>query len=134
VQIPKAQTNKARQLIRRRGVQYAFIRAKVDSYGQPVLDGDGNPVTEKQITVTGIFHESGTNFVLATSEAAKIQTTPRPAILSMMESAKDIVVGDRLTVPPESGTWYKVTAVNDMGNVGLFADISLEVVADGLQF
>lgn len=134
MRVPQLQSHKIRHLIQRHGVEYGFIRSKKDGFDQPVLDDNGNPIADEPLSVMGIFHESGSNFSLMTSEAAQVQSKPVPAVLAMWEQGKEVAVNDRLTVPPDCGIWYKVTAVNDIGNVQLFADISLEVIADGLQF
>lgn len=133
MQIPKLQQNKIKQLIKRHGVQYQFERAKKDDFNQPVLDDDGNPVMQTEVEVSGVFHETGSNFVLITTDSAKVQSKPSPAIITMMEYATGLKIDDQLTVPPGSIKRYKVVSVNDLGNVGLFADISLELIADGTE-
>lgn len=133
MRIPKLQENKIKQLIKRHGVDYQFERAKKDDFNQPILDAEGNPVIEKVAEVSGVYHETGSNFVFITTDSAKVQSKPSPAIIAMMDRANSLKMDDQVTVPPGSDKRYKVVSVNDLGNVGLFADISMELIADGTE-
>lgn len=133
MKIPKLQAVKVQQAIKRNGVAYSFDRAKTDKFDQPVLDKDGNPVVEEVCIVKGIFHETGTGFVLITSDAAQVQSKPTPSVLAMLKDTKTLKINDAVFIPPNGSISYKVVSVNNIGNIDLFADIALEVIADGTE-
>jgi hypothetical protein len=128
------QAHKIKHALARYGVEYQFERALKDKYGQPILDENGDPVYYPvEGAIKGIFHEAGTDFLLNLSDAATTHSKPQPAILAYWEDGQSLRVNDRVFVPPGSGRQYKVVAVNDVGNLELCADISLEVFEDGLS-
>lgn len=130
---PKLQEHKVKHALDKYGVEYGFVRATKDKFGQPVLDEEGNPVFEPVGPLKGIFHETGTSFTLIISDAAAVHTKPAPSILTLSDEMPPLEINDVVAVPPESNRVYKVVSVNDIGNLGLFADISLEVLLNGIS-
>lgn len=129
---PKMQAHKFKHALDKYGVDYEVLRPAKDKYGQPLLNPDGTPVyDEVVIPVRGIYSEQGTGFTFVIGDAATVHTKPIPTITTMYEQTPDIHVGDMVTVPPGGERVYKVVTVDDIGNLGLFAGISMEVVLDG---
>lgn len=132
MRVPKMQLQKLRNNLNYHGDAYEFGTPKLNEYGEPVRDDDGNFVYETVHTLNGIFHESGSGFIQVIVESAEVQSKPQPAILARYEDAKDIKIGETVLVPAAGNRRYEVVSVNDIGNLGLFADISLEVILDGV--
>lgn len=129
---PKLTEHKVKQAIRVHGVQYTFTRADMDEFDQPKLDLDGNQVFLPYKEVPGIYHETGQGFTLVVGEAGAVPSKPTPSILTMLEDSEGIQIRDRVAVPPGSDLIYSVVSINDIGNLGLFADIALEVIVNEL--
>lgn len=128
--LTRMQKYKVQKYVNWYGVDYFFTRPKHDDLKQPVLDAKGDPVSEVVQTIRGVFHKTGQSFVLVTGDSGRIQNKPVPSILAMMDdSAANLQVGDWVHV---QGNDYKITSVNDIASFGLFADISLELILNGL--
>lgn len=130
---PKLQEHKVKHALAKYGVEYEFARTAKNKFGEPILDDEGNVVFEPVAPIKGIFHETGTSFIMVIGDAASVHTKPTPAILTLFEGSGLLQTNDVVTVPPESGRVYKVVSINDIGNLGLFADISLEVLLNGIS-
>lgn len=130
---PPLQARKVEQAIKRSGMEYQFKRAKTNKFNEPVLDKTGASVMEPVKSIKGLFHETGTHFILIASDAAKVQTKPTPAVLAMYKDAEGLQTEDKVEIPQNSGRQYKITSISDIGNLGLFADICLEVVLNGVS-
>lgn len=128
--LTRMQRYKVQKYINWYGLDLDFHRAKLDDLKQPVLDEKGNPVTEVIQTIRGVFHKTGETFVLIAGDAGRIQNKPVPSVLAMLdEKTEDIEVDDWVIVEENM---YKVVSVNNVGSLGLFADVSLELVLNGL--
>lgn len=113
------QKAKMAQIIRVEGVDYTFLRDQLDEYGEPT-----GALSEVAI-VRGIWHESQGYVTLVSGEASTVRSKPSPQILTMAEWAKPIQQDDFIEV---DGQRYLVTGKHDPTNLGIAADISLEVV------
>lgn len=123
---PPLQIHKLKQAIKSHGVTYEFKRPPVDDFGDAIPDAE----LVVEATAGGIFSESGTGFIMIIGEAATVHSKPSPAIATLLEDAEGIKIEDLVRA---NNATYKVTAVNDLGNLGYFAGISLEVILDGSE-
>lgn len=123
---PKLQQHKIKRLINRYGVEYQFTRKPLDDFKEP--SGE----LETIVTITGIYYETGGQVVLTVGDAASVTSKLQPAILTLLdENAKTLQQNAIVEIQPNSNRFCKVVAVTDIGNVGLFASISLEGVLNG---
>lgn len=112
------QKAKLSRIILVEGSNYVFTRDQLDEYGEPT--GDSPPVA----TIRGLWHESQSYVSLKKEEASTVRSKPSPQILVMADDARSIEQGDLLFT---NGKKYTVSGIHDPTNLGVAADISLEV-------
>lgn len=112
------QKAKLARIIRENGLEYTFLRQNLDEYGEP-LQG-----LTKIVTLWGLWHESQSYVSLKKEDASTVRSKPSPQVLAIAEDAKLIEQGDLLLVGSQK---YTVSGVHDPTNLGIAADISLEV-------
>ena len=116
VEIQKA---KLKRIIDLQGVEYTFHRDNKDELEAPT--GESTDVA----TIKGLWHEPQGYISLTSGDASTVRSKPQAQILTLYEMKGDISQGDYLMI---EGTRYNVTGVHDPTNLGIAADISLEVV------
>ncbi|MBC5689780.1 hypothetical protein H8S37_12715 [Mediterraneibacter sp. NSJ-55] len=110
------QTYALSRLIESRGQQATIYREVENEFHEPVgtqIIGD----------FRGLFHEANGYLGVSIVEAGKIYTAKQPMFL--MAYTADIEKQDILEI---AGRRFRVTGLDDLGNLGLFMDISLEVI------
>lgn len=105
--------------IRVNGKRYTVLRDGLNQFKEP--DGTQSVVVE----LVGLWHESGSYFTLQGADGSTVQSKKTPRVLTLMEYAKGIKQGDFIFA---HGTRYNVNGVDDVSELGVFADISLEAV------
>lgn len=113
------QTHVLSRLIETRGQQAAIYREAENEFHEPV----GTQIIGE---FQGLFHEANSYLGVSITEAGKIYTAKQPMFLMVytMEHTADIREQDILEI---AGRRFRVTGLDDLGNLGLFLDISLEV-------
>lgn len=110
--------------IKTHGQTFTFLRDGKNRYGEPT--GTKTEVT----SVQGLFHQSRGFITKDTSDGTTSRTKPQPQILCLSgDDVKLIQQGDTLEY---SGQLYTVTGVDDVNNLGIACDISLEMFDNGL--
>lgn len=114
------QTYVLSRLIEARGQQATIYREVENEFHEPVgtqIIGD----------FRGLFHEANGYLGVSIVEAGKIYTAKQPMFLIVytMVHTADIRKQDILEI---AGRRFRVTGLDDLGNLGLFMDISLEVI------
>lgn len=109
------QTHILRRLIRLRGQTAEIYRLKRDEFHEPAG-------TESLGNINGLFHEASGYLGAMIVEAGKTYTARQPMFLC--EYTERIQKEDLLELP---GKRYRVTGLDDLGNLHVFLDISLEV-------
>lgn len=109
------QTHILRRLIRLRGQAAEIYRLKKNEFHEP----DG---TESLGNIGGLFHEASGYLGAMIVEAGKTYTAKQPMFLC--EYTEKIQKEDILEM---QGIRYRVTGLDDLGNLHVFLDISLEV-------
>ena len=71
----------------------------------------------------GLFHEANGFLNVSLVEAGKVRTQKEPKLL--IRYTKDVNKNDKVTV---DGATYKVIGIDDLGNLHLCLDLSLEAV------
>lgn len=116
IQFQKA---KLKRLVDVQGLSYTFYRDGKNELGEP------NGTIQEVLTLTGIWHESQGYIKTTSGDASTVKSKPQSQILTLWDSVGGISQGDYLLVGKSR---YNVTGVHDPTNLGVAADISLEVV------
>lgn len=122
----KFEVAKLKKELKTSGINYEFKRLKVNDFGEPI--GDSEVVT----TIKGLYHEQNSNVQITTGETTQIRTKKIPMILCLYDDAALVAlkVGDVVKINSKT---FKVTGVVNIQEWNIIADISLEVVDDGVQ-
>lgn len=114
--------NKLLRQIKQNGQIFNFSRFKKNSYGEETDE------VELSFNVNGIFHEGGgyggmLNIELYERDGARTITKMKPMILCLYEEGIKLQIDDVVIV---SGNIYKVVAKNNIKNLNIAFDVSLE--------
>lgn len=122
----KFEAAKLKKELKTSGIDYEFKRLKVNDFGEPTEE------SEVVATITGLYHEQNSNIQITTGETTQIRTKKIPMVLCLYEDATlaALKVGDVVTINSKT---FKVTGVVNIQEWGIIADISLEVVDNGVQ-
>ena len=117
---------KIKRELKRSGIDYEFKRSGVNDFGEPV----GEPTAVG--TIRGLYHEQNSSVQVTTGDTTQVRTKKIPMILCLYEDAASLVlrVGDELKINNKT---LKVTGVVNIQEWNIIADISLEVVDNGVQ-
>ena len=120
----KFEQAKLKRLLSTYGIEYHFERLEKNEFGEPSV-----PRTpSKTVDVVGMYHEQSQVVQMSTSNGTRYRTEKRPLILAEYDVASKLVVDDRLV---HNGVEYKVVGVRNINDIGVYGDISLEVIDDG---
>lgn len=118
--------NKITRQIKWNGKSFTFIRYKKNEYHEI----NYNEV-EMEVTLEGVFHEGGgyggmLNIELYSRDGGRTVTKMKPMILCLKsEESTNLIIDDVVKV----GDYiYKVVEKNDIQNLGIAFEISLEIV------
>lgn len=122
----KFEAAKLKKELKTSGINYEFKRLKVNDFGEP--NGDNEVVT----TIKGLYHEQNSDVQITTGETTQIRTKKIPMILCLYDDVALVAlkVGDVVKINSKT---FKVTGVVNIQEWNIIADISLEVVDDGVQ-
>lgn len=123
----KFEVYKLSRELKRSGVEYEFKRAKKNDFGEPEDDEEDDVGIIK-----GIYHEQNGHVQVTVGDTTQVRTKKVPNILCLYEDIAPLKLqtGDRVSF---GGKVYEVTGVVDIQNWNIIADISLEVVDNGIQ-
>lgn len=111
------QVNKISRAIRTQGSSFTFVRPEENEFGEPI----GNASLE--IVITGLYHTTG-GFVTANgADGSTTRSKRSPMVLTLIEDSKKLQSGDKLEY---RGKTYTITEVQDVAELGICAEISLE--------
>ena len=77
-----------------------------------------------------MYHEENSNIQVTTGDTTQVRTKKIPMILCAWDEAKDLLIGDFTIINRKV---FKVTGVVNIQEWSIVADISLEVVDNGIQ-
>ena len=120
----KFEAYKLRRELKRIGKEYEFKRAKLNDFKEPTKD---SVVAGK---LTGLYHEQNSNVSITTGDTTQTRTKKVPMILCLYEDATFLKIGDKVKINSKD---FKVTGVVNIQEWNIIADISLEVIDDGIQ-
>lgn len=117
---------KVKREIKRNGTEYTFIRNKANEFGEPASG------TTTLGSIKGLYHEQNSNVAVTTGDTTQTRTKKIPMVLCLWDDVSPVVlkVGDVTMI---NGKVFKVTGVTNIQEWGIIADISLEIVDDGVQ-
>lgn len=116
---------KVKRELKRSGRDYKFTRPGVNDFGEP-LDKE-----EEVGELRGLYHEQSEHIAVTMSDTTQVRTKKVPSILCLYEDVASLalVVGDRVKLNEKT---MKVTGVVNIQEWNLIADVSLEVVDNGV--
>lgn len=122
----KFEAAKLKKELKTSGIDYEFKRLKVNDFGETTEE------SEVVATIKGLYHEQNSNIQITTGETTQIRTKKIPMVLCLYEDAAlaALKVGDVVTINSKT---FKVTGVVNIQEWSIIADISLEVVDNGVQ-
>lgn len=120
----KFEAYKIRRELKKSGREYEFNRAELNEFKEP---------TDKILLagkLTGLYHEQNGNISVITGDTTQTRTKKIPMILCLYEDANFIKVQDIVKINSKT---FKVTGIVNVQEWNIIADISLEVIDDGIQ-
>lgn len=120
----KFEAYKIRRELKRTGNLYEFKRAKLNNFKEPT---DEELLAGK---LMGLYHEQNSHVSVTTGETTQTRTKKTPMILCLYEDAKTLKLGDMVKINSKK---LKVTGIVNIQEWNIIADISLEVIDDGLH-
>lgn len=122
----KFETYKLRRELKRSGIDYEFLRAVPNKFGEP------SDEYEKVGVIRGLYHEQNGHIQVTTGDTTQVRTKKIPTILCLYDDTTPLKLqtGDVAMI---NGKTYSVAGIVDVQNWNVFADISLEVFDNGIQ-
>lgn len=116
---------KVKRNILMHGCEFTFSRVHKDDFGEDT------GTTETVVTLQGLFHQSRSYISQSTgSDTGRIiRTKPQPMILALLNEYSELILADDIVTYNQAK--YRVTGKNDLNNLGIAYDISLELIDDG---
>lgn len=108
--------------IKTHGEEYTFYRKRLDQYKQDTGE------TEEVATVRGLYHTEKGYVTETSGDYGKTRTRGNPKLLIMFDQIGDIQKNDIVVV---NGNVYNVVDLNNVAELNVVYDLSLEVVLDG---
>lgn len=114
--------SKITRAINTHGKEFVFTHFESNDYGEP--SGDSS-----EITIKGLFHQTRSYITKNTTDGTIARSKPQPQILTFHNSSSmSLSIKDKLEY---DGKLYSVIGVDDIGNLGVADDISLELIDNG---
>lgn len=108
--------------IRTHGQEFTFKRYNTNDFGEPLAE-------YTETTIQGLYHQTRGYITKSVSDGTISRSKPQPQILTLVdETSKSLLVGDEVEYNEKT---YKVTGIDDVNNLGIAIDISLELTDDG---
>ena len=102
--------------LERHGQQCSFSREVENKFHEKAWE-------EGRLKCRGLFHEANGFLYVSLVEAGKVRTQKEPKLL--IRFTKDVHKNDKVTVGDSA---YKVIGIDDLGNLHLCLDLSLEAI------
>ena len=116
---------KLKRELKRSGSDYKFVRQTNNEFGEP------SGYEEYLGILRGLYHESNSHVAVTMSDTTQVRTKKVPSILCLYEDVAPLalVIGDRTDI---NGKTMKVTGIVNIQEWNLIADVSLEVIDNGV--
>lgn len=116
---------KIKRELKRSGIAYKFERCKKNSFGE--LSDDKEEIG----VISGLYHEQNSKIEIKAGDASQIRTKKIPMILCLYEDVMPLLLKNGDVVIFNNKT-FKVTGIVNIQEWNIIADISLEVVDNGV--
>lgn len=106
------------------GCKFTFTRIIADEFEEDTQEDTG------VVTIDGLFHQSRGYISQSSSsdDGRVIRSKPQPMILVLLDEYSELILsGDIVTY---KGIKYRVTGKNNLNNLDIAYDISLEMIDD----
>lgn len=113
---------KLKQDITTNGEQYEIKRNKRNSYNERTNE------LEHIVTITALFHTTYSHVTESRSDGTTTHSKRSPSLLVMWEDVEKISIEDFVVINDQM---YKIVSKQNVGNLNLCCELSLEVVLDG---
>lgn len=117
---------KISKAIKRSGCAYTFYRKSKNKFGEPT--------TEKSsvCTIKGLYHEENSFVSIVMDDTTVYRTKKQPKILCLYEDTEvtRLTLGDTINI---NGKTFKVSAITNIQEWNIVADISLEEVVENVS-
>lgn len=120
----KFEQAKLERLLSTHGIEYKFEKLARSKFGGIAVPRS----VSETVTLVGVYHEQSQTMQIAVTNEVRYRTEKQPCILARYADASKLSVDDELIF---DGVKYKVVGVRNIANIGVYGDISLEVVDDG---
>ena len=120
----KFEAYKVRRELKKVGKEFEFKRAKLNDFKEPTKDSE---VAGK---LRGLYHEQNSSVSISTGDTTQTRNKKIPMILCLYEDAAFLKIGDIVKFNSKT---LKVTGVINVQERNIVADVSLEVIDDGIQ-
>ena len=116
---------KVKRELKRSGIDYRFERYKKNEFNENTDDIIFVGV------IKGLYHEQNSSISISTGDTTQIRSKKIPMILCLYEDAASLVlqVGDIVKINSKK---LKVTGVTNIQEWNIIADITLEVIDNGI--
>ena len=114
------------ELVRRNilthGTEFTFVHTSLNTFNEPT---EG----QTEIKVQGLFHQTRGYITRDTTDGTVSRTRPQPQVLTLVDdTSRSIQKDDYMLYCNQK---YRVTGINDINNLGIALEISLERVDNG---
>ena len=120
----KFEAYKLRRELKRIGREFQFERAELNAFKEPT--DDSVPAGK----LMGLYHEQNSSVSVTTGETTQTRSKKTPMILCLYEDATFLKIDDFVKINSKK---LKVTGIVNIQEWNIIADISLEVVDDGIH-
>ena len=120
----KFEAYKIKRELKKIGKEYEFQRAGTNKFKEPTNE------SEFAGKLVGIYHEQNSHVSITTGETTQTRSKKIPMILCLYEDSQFLKIGDKIKINAKT---FKVTGVINIQEWNIVADISLEVIDDGVQ-
>lgn len=117
---------KVKRNILMHGCEFTFTRDEKDDFEE-----DTGEMVDV-VTLSGLFHQQRGYISQTTAtmnDSKVIRKKPQPMILALCDEYSDLVLADDIVTYNQ--VEYRVTGKNNINNLGIAYDISLELIDDG---
>ena len=120
-------TNFGIELVRRNilahGQEFVFHRPELNNFKEPTAN-------ETLITLQGLFHQTRGYITRNITDGTVSRSQPQPMILTLVNpESQSLKINDYVLYCNQK---YLITGINDINNLGIALEISLELIDNGL--
>lgn len=104
------------------GQEFVFHRPELSQFKEPTSN-------ETPITIQGLFHQTRGYITRNTTDGTVSRSQPQPMVLTLVDTtSQTIQINDYMLYCNKK---YLVTGINDINNLGIALEISLELIDNG---